>query len=536
MKQITDEASAALARYEIEQALIGGAPDAAWELRANDKLTATFKHEQFEFGVEWGKLIFAWWDGERAENWRVTDYEVNAAEVRFRALRGLGREVVSFTLRDAVRFTESAAAEDLSRNERRLRYVNLLAQIISGHCNAVRFERLSTRAARAASAVSRYARIVLKHGTESTLAIGVNTGEEQTDVDDVLASALVWLAHVNRDLTTTGRPRARKLWLCTPRDKWRTLAERLTFINTGHLGADIELYEVDEAARTMNFVRPFTQAELLSAHPREVRWPRPAPVSVWRERIVSLAPDVIEVREDLHGDAEGYAIHGLEFARSRGPSREQAVFGVVHQHERARPSPRKRRPDDSRRKLTEANFDALGRLVQEIIKYRSPQTPDTRHAFYCLRAEAWLESLLRQDIHQLDPALNSRHVYAQVPAWRGDERSVIDLLTLNRDGRLVVVEIKAAEDAQLPLQGLDYWVRVEQARRRGDFARCGLFAGLRVADVPPLLYLVAPQLRFHRTFATVARCLAPEVGAFRVGLNSDWRAGVRVRAMARVNA
>jgi hypothetical protein len=179
--------------------------------------------------------------------------------------------------------------------------------------------------------------------------------------------------------------------------------------------------------------------------------------------------------------------------------------------------------------LSDRNFAQLEKIVREILTYRRAATPDLRHPFYRLRTEAWLESLLRRDIRALDTTLDPRFVYAQVPAWIGDERSILDLLTINHEGRLVVIELKAAEDAQLPLQGLDYWLRVEQARVRGEFTRRGLFAGVALADEPPLLYLVAPRLRFHRSFSLVANCLAPDIEAYRIGLNTNWRAGVKVR-------
>jgi hypothetical protein len=172
--------------------------------------------------------------------------------------------------------------------------------------------------------------------------------------------------------------------------------------------------------------------------------------------------------------------------------------------------------------------------VREILTYRRADTPDARHPFYRLRTEAWLESLLHRDIRALDVTLDPRFVYSQVPAWIGDERSILDLLTINHEGRLVVIELKAAEDAQLPLQGLDYWLRVEQARVRGEFARRGLFSGVELADAPPLLYLVAPRLRFHRSFNVVANCIAPDIEARRIGLNTNWRAGVKVREVERL--
>ena len=154
-----------------------------------------------------------------------------------------------------------------------------------------------------------------------------------------------------------------------------------------------------------------------------------------------------------------------------------------------------------------------------------------------------IEAIIRINIRRqlnaiaddLVAALDERFVYSQIPAWRGDERSVIDLLTVNYEGRLAVIEIKASEDGQLPMQGVDYWLRVEQARLRGEFQRRGLFAGVTIADKPPLLYLVAPRLRFHRTFAMVARCLSDQIDAWRIGINANWREGVRVHTRERIN-
>jgi hypothetical protein len=143
--------------------------------------------------------------------------------------------------------------------------------------------------------------------------------------------------------------------------------------------------------------------------------------------------------------------------------------------------------------------------------------------------------LLQRDITALDQELDGRFVYAQVPAYKGEDRSYVDLLAVRRDGRLVVIELKVSEDAELPLQGLDYWLRVEWHRRNGDLARRGYFPGVALAPRPPLLYLVAPLFRFHRTFTLLARQLGPQVPAWRVGINGHWRAGVVALRRERVN-
>jgi len=57
----------------------------------------------------------------------------------------------------------------------------------------------------------------------------------------------------------------------------------------------------------------------------------------------------------------------------------------------------------------------------------------------------------------------------------------------------------------------------------------------KISDESPLVYLVAPALRFHPTFATLARTIAPDIEIYRFDINEDWRSGVRVVRRERVN-
>ncbi len=136
---------------------------------------------------------------------------------------------------------------------------------------------------------------------------------------------------------------------------------------------------------------------------------------------------------------------------------------------------------------------------------------------------------------QLDPGLIIAPLYAQFRATARDELKSrrelsrpVDLLALRSDGRLVVIELKTAEDAALPLQAADYFRRVEIYRRTGALAAARLFGDLPITDLPPLVYAVAPGLRFARSFEMLARLIAPEVEIYRFDINEDWRAGVRV--------
>ena len=509
MIPITDNTSAAQAKYELELALLD---NAEWQLRNGDVVLAELRGEAraaCEFGVEWGKLIFAWWDENNAQNWRVLSYEITPAEITLRATRSFGRELTTLVLRNVARWR---AQPDGSDAQRRQAYAQLLGPLLSQHFGKAKIHRLAD--------AQRYARWRVQIGQQTTLVIGVSAAERQEEIDGSVAAGLVWLAGFKAG--------AQRLCFCVPGERAQTVIERLSLLARQPYGARLECFAIDEGAEQLTAVTLAAQAELLHNHPRELRWPAASSqANTWRARILQLAPDLIEARAHPQLDCESFSVHGLEFARAQQHGLERASFGVAGL------------PEDfnapAQASLNEENFAQLEALVHQLIQHRHAQPRDRRHPFYRLRAEAWLESMLRRDIRVLDAGLDDRFVYSQIPAWRADERAVLDLLTVNHLGRLVVIEIKAAEDAQLPLQGLDYWLRVEQARARGEFTQRGLFVGIELAEAPPLLYLVAPRLRFHRSFTTIAQCIAPEIEAYSIGINANWRAGVRVHTRERVN-
>jgi hypothetical protein len=47
--------------------------------------------------------------------------------------------------------------------------------------------------------------------------------------------------------------------------------------------------------------------------------------------------------------------------------------------------------------------------------------------------------------------------------------------------------------------------------------------GIKLQPAPPLVYLVAPELRFHPTTDVLLRRLCPEMEVIRVGLAESWR-------------
>jgi hypothetical protein len=140
-----------------------------------------------------------------------------------------------------------------------------------------------------------------------------------------------------------------------------------------------------------------------------------------------------------------------------------------------------------------------------------------------------------RDAARIDTNIDSRYVHSQVPIYRGEQRTFIDLLASTVSGRLVVMELKVSEDADFPLQALDYCLKVGWHQQRGDFERRGYFKGVDLSGSRPLLYLVAPLFRFHATTALIAGCISERIPVYRIGINDDWRAGVRVLLREKLN-
>ena len=104
----------------------------------------------------------------------------------------------------------------------------------------------------------------------------------------------------------------------------------------------------------------------------------------------------------------------------------------------------------------------------------------------------------------------------------------MDLLAVDRRGRLAVVELKASADLHLPMQALDYWIRVKWHLDRGEFTAAGYFPGVELRRKPPRLLLVSPSLEFHPSTESVLAFFAPEIEVERIGLGMDWRRKVQV--------
>jgi hypothetical protein len=67
-----------------------------------------------------------------------------------------------------------------------------------------------------------------------------------------------------------------------------------------------------------------------------------------------------------------------------------------------------------------------------------------------------MQAMVMQDVNRVDISLDPEHVYEQVIARSAGQHGVLDLLTVTKSKRLAILEFKAAENPELPLQAADF--------------------------------------------------------------------------------
>jgi hypothetical protein len=374
-------------------------------------------------------------------------------------------------------------------------------------------ERITTSADLEHSFGGVCARGLLRRGTQRIAVAGCGEGESQSTIDNSVAVAVLWLNYCREHLAASSHTAS--LALFVPEGRAATAQLRLSHLDRE--AAQWRLFALDE--RTEQCEELDLASELnLSTHlvhcfNRQQTLERFA-CSI--ARMSALCPHFEAESVALSSSVVSFRFHGLEFARATlEPDRhfriaERVVFGA---------SPAEYEWNDDTEPL-------LVKLIERLRLKRAGR--DHVHPFYRLQPERWLQSVVEHDLSLIDSRLDPTLFYPQVPAFTASDRAVIDLLGITRDGRLAVIELKAAEDFHLPVQGLDYWARVRQHHRRGDFQRSGYFPGRILSERDPILILAAPALHVHPSTATMLRYFSPELEWTLAALDERWRDGIRV--------
>jgi hypothetical protein len=485
---------------------------AEWLYVRDGRDGVSVRRGELDFRVAHNRLLFYCLSDEGAEAWRISGWMWTGEKLLFEALRRAGAERAQLQL--IPRISASALAAEVSA-ARRARCA-LLAQLARARLPGATIERASLSAGAGFNQPGAFARIRLKHRQALIAVTGIMSKGQGPRLDALLSSTLIWFARLNERSRT---PRSLKLWIAVRKPSIEPLRQRVALLRPD-LRHAIILYELDEG---WNFLTPVTQyelEELFETRPPRINVSRAGP-SATAYSIMSLAPDAIDIVRARHG--ETLRFRGLSFARVRRTMNlERVWFGL----------------DSSNRKmLDDHSKEEFERLLSELAEHRRADATALHHALYKQSAEAWLESILRRDITRLDPGLRLAPLHSQFRVHQpgsGGARPV-DLLAIRHDGRLVVIELKVSEDREHVMQGADYWRRVEAYRRHGAISRARLFDAATISDEPPLVYLAAPALSFHRAFNRLAQSLRSEIELYRFDLNEDWRAGVRVIRRCQIN-
>ena len=394
--------------------------------------------------------------------------------------------------------------EPSSRAVRRENYSVWLANVLAQKFPDEKLESLSSAADLEHSLSGNYARGVLRRGPLRWALLAVPDGESSSSAENSLAFALLWLERVRQTLRGGA---VAGLRLILPRNSSAAVAHRLAALDSR---LPVELYEQDTGRETLSRMDPRSAANertwLVPARDAESLLAQARPAL---EPLLALSPVAPTFHPHVETREVWLRFRGLSFARWK---EGRSFFGL----------------DGARQELSPATQPALGKLLKRLDLYRSPQASSTRHALYRAQPERWLESLVHADPTAVDASLHPDFLYAQVFAGSPSSRGIIDLLGVTRSGRLAILELKATEHLQLPLQAADYWLRVRDHQLRDELPSYGYFCGIALQPAPPLVFLVAPAIRFHPSTDTLLRFLSPEIEVRRVGLAESWRRGLRV--------
>jgi hypothetical protein len=394
-----------------------------------------------------------------------------------------------------------ASNTSTTRHGVRLKYREQFRMSLRRQYSGWKLVELSTEADLHHSLSPAYPRALLRRGNQAIAAIGV--GEDAIDVDGVLSFGLIWLDYLRQRET---RLSVGTLAVFVPIGSENTTCHRVRYLNRDAAryrvfvhGAGI-LEESVEPGDYTNFstrLDPFCAPSLSNMSDPEL--------AGWVDRLGAI--DGVERRPRPDGSVS-LAVRGLEFARTSGST---LLFGIDNRH------------PASARQLPE-----IEALARGLARLRSAAAPDRTNPLYLRHPEAWLESQVRTSVSRLDASIRDTPLYCQAPQFAAGSRGILDLLAVDYDGRLVVIEVKASEDIHLPLQALDYWMRVKWHLERGDFENRGYFPGIPLRPDPPRLLLVAPALDFHPSNGTVLRYFSSAIQVERIGVGIQWRQELRV--------
>jgi hypothetical protein len=474
----------------------------------NGAVAFDLAQSKYSISGEYNRCLLHLWSAERNSVRRVLEAEVKNGTLRL-AVQRLGQSRPSRLEICRERDRRSPTARRVARTG----YEQKLRRALDRHFPEFKVVRLTSGVDLEKSFGPVYARGLMRRARSSFALLGVNAQETQSSIDAALTFGILWLEVCRQAQAANVLVEGLKMFV--PVGTSALVRERMANLN--HEAAKWSLFELDERDNALVEIDCADRGNVAT------RLVHAANDEAVRERFKESISRVQEIQPNCEVGVQSAAEivfrwRGLEFAHARlggipGSfcNAEDIVFGVGAEE----------------RVLEKCNETEFAQLANSLRDVRHPYGP-RRHPLWRMRPERWLESLVAADVSVVDGRLDILWQYSQVPAFSASDRAMIDVLTATREGRLAVVELKADEDIHLPLQGLDYWARVEWHNARGEFARFGYFGGTVLSSEKPLLFLVAPALHVHPSTDMLLRYLSPEIEWEFVGIDERWREGVKV--------
>jgi hypothetical protein len=432
------------------------------------------------------------WDDRRNLARRVTGIEQETRGKLVLRIERFGKRTGTLSLIDL----RAAKNQNVNRRSGRLEFRELFRRFLRRQFPASKIVELTTEADLEHSLSPTYPRALLRQGSSAWAAIGSDSDPFHSD--GVLTFGLIWLDYLRQrdpELVIHGLI----LYLAAGREK--TTCLRLLFLDPKVAQYQAFAY-TDEGLEDGIDLRDYGNLDTR--------------LEPCMRRLPSELDSMLAPIRKMHGvetidrsDGElSLRVHGLEFARTTAGT----VFAGLQSH----------------RAIRSSNAGELSQLAAELTRLRSSAAADRQNPLYLRNPEAWIESQVRNQIEEVDARLLPSPIYGQVPAFAATDRGVLDLLAVDRHGRLTVLELKASEDIHLPLQALDYWMRVKWHLDRREFSANGYFPGIELRSDPPRLLLISPALDYHPSNECVLRYISPGIEIERVGLSLEWQWGLKV--------
>ena len=343
-----------------------------------------------------------------------------------------------------------------------------------------------------------FPRARLTKGNQQIAALACPSGKHESSL---LSFALLWFDHVARNAKRNDQ--SCRLCLFLPEDCGALTAHRLRWLNEPVLRTQLFRFNAHGSAGMVDPQDLGNVETRVSAHY--------APVHLLQNltsflRKLSESDGEIGLCPELNG-ALSVKFRGVEFGRVEN---DKFLLGF-----------------DNKEEIGPTEYERIEFFAQQLKELVETSAPGTASAMpFSDARECWLESAVRNQLARVDATLLEMPVHGQVLTFAAGDRDLIDLLAVNRAGRLAVIELKASDDIHLPVQALDYWIRIQWHASRGELRH--LFPDIPLSAEAPRLLLLAPAISFHPANVAVLRYFSPLIDVERIGINSDWQDSLKV--------